>query len=385
MNAPSEPEAIEQQSATPSTQPRRRKRLLRTLTIAIFTLAACASFTLRDHIRTLQSLRRIPGTNAYVMDYYVDYNIDQIRRQGMDVHNVENSLIDVFFPGLLVPIATGMKGRYIDEEVVAISSNEERCSTVALRTAAGKVFFGRNLDWKHDACLILQIHDSEGVASVAVLDIHYLNLNRDDLETTSLIERLPLLFAPYYLQDGMNRFGVAVADMSVDEVKTPYDPAKPDLIHATAMRLILDYAKTTDEAIELLKQYNIHFAETTCHLLIADASGKSAVVEFFDGELQTTHTDQNWQVCTNHRICGNSERASDETCDRYRLASEQLAKSGADAGADDVMQIMASVSKDYGDIWTMWTSVYDLTSREIRVAYKRQFDNPYAGSLEAAE
>ena len=36
-------------------------------------------YALKDHIRTLNSLRRIPGTNAYVMDYYVDYHMAEVR------------------------------------------------------------------------------------------------------------------------------------------------------------------------------------------------------------------------------------------------------------------------------------------------------------------
>jgi len=63
-------------------------------------------------------------------------------------------------------------------------------------------YFGRNLDYKHDSCLILKVHNPNGMSSVSVLDLHYLNLDRDDLDQTNLVQRIPLLFAPYYLQDG---------------------------------------------------------------------------------------------------------------------------------------------------------------------------------------
>jgi penicillin V acylase-like amidase (Ntn superfamily) len=180
----------------------------------------------------------------------------------------------------------------------------------------------------------------------------------------------------------MNRHGVAVADMSVDGVKAPYDSTKSNILHSTAMRLILDYAKSTDEAIELLQAFNVHFVATTCHLLIADATGKSAVVEFFDGRMQVTTTDECWQVCTNHAIAGKTEAANDECCDRYRLASNKLAELSKPANASDVMNIMASVSKEN---WTMWTSLYELTRGEFRLAYRRHYDNLYVGGLNAAE
>lgn len=207
------------------------------------------------------------------------------------------------------------------------------------------MLFGRNLDYSHDACLIVRVHQAGELASIAVLELHYLNLDRDDLEETNLVERIPLLFAPYYLQDGMNQQGVAVADMSVEGVEPPYDGRRPNILHATAMRLILDYAKNTDEAVEILKHYNVHFVAEICHFMIADASGKSVVVEFIDGETKVTPAEQSWQVCTNDQIYGATEESCDENCQRYRTASDQLSKASVTAGVDEVMEVMESVSK----------------------------------------
>lgn len=364
-------------AATPATKPRRWKRLLKWTVVTLTALALIAGYALKDDIRTLNSLRRIPGTNAYVMDYYADYHMDQIRAHGIDIDHVEDSLIGTFCPRWIGPIASRLKGAYLDEPVSTIAT-AEHCSTVALHTGDGHVYFGRNFDYLHDACLVLKIHGAAGKSSIAILDLHYLNLDRDDLDSTSLLQRLPLLFAPYYLQDGMNEYGVAVSDMAVRDVRTPDDPAKPNIIHSAAMRLILDYAKTTDEAIDLLKQYNIHFVAETCHLMIADAHGKSAVIEFIDGKLQPTITHESWQVCTNHQITGKSELENCEACGRYKLASTELTDLHAKGGANDVMKIMQSVSKPES---TMWSSVYDLTTGDFDFAYRRHYDQPYADHL----
>jgi hypothetical protein len=146
------------------------------------------------------------------------------------------------------------------------------------------------------------------------------------------------------------------------------------------MRLILDYAKTTDEAIDLLKEYNVRFAETTCHLMIADAAGKSVVVEFVDGDVKTTPTESYWQVCTNHQISGKSEAENDQCCERYHSASDQLAALPSAASSNDVMKVMGSVAqKD----WTMWTSVYNLTRREHQLAYRQDYSKPHLELLES--
>lgn len=367
-------------ASTATTKPLRWKRALRWAAVAVVVALACTAFILRDYIHTLNSLRRIPGTNAYVMDYYVDYDIDEVRAHGIDVDRVEDSFLAVFFPDVLLPIATWLKSVYLAERIEAIPAGEHHCSTVVLQTNGGDVYFGRNFDYKHDTCLILKTHRPGFPETVSVLDLHYLNMDRDNLEDTSLLQRIPLLFAPYYLQDGMNQYGVAVADMSVDEVEPPRDSAKPNVIHSTAMRLILDYAKSADEAVEILRQFNVHFVAETCHLIIADASGKSKVVEFIDGEIKTTGTQENWQVCTNHQLCGKSEDQNYECCKRYRTASERLAKLSANADSDAVMNVMQSVQQDS----TMWSSVYDLSSGELRFAYQKHYEQQYRDRIDVS-
>lgn len=356
----------------------RWKHILGRSIVATAVVLLCITIAIQDHIRSLRSLRRVPGTNAYVMDYFVDYNMAAVCEHGIDVDHVEDSFIRTFFPAWLVPLAARSKSAYLTESIGTIPKGEH-CSTVVLRTNDGNVYFGRNFDYEHNACLILKIHGPEGVESVAALDLHYLNLDRADLDETNLLERVPLLFAPYYLQDGMNRYGVAVSDMSVTGVKPPYAASKPSIIHSAAMRLILDYAKTADEAVKLLKQFNIRFVAETCHLMIADATGKSVVVEYIDGQLKPTTACASWQICTNHELCGKSEDENCKTCSRYRVAATGLADLKGYADAAKVMNVMKSVSKDN---WTMWSSVYDLTNGEFSIVYRRHYDRPFEDRIQ---
>ena len=63
---------------------------------------------------------------------------------------------------------------------------------------------------------------------------------------------------------------------------------------------MLDKAATVDEAVELLSQYNIYFSgDVDCHYLIADAAGKSVIVEYWDGGLQIVETDEAFQIASN--------------------------------------------------------------------------------------
>ena len=71
-----------------------------------------------------------------------------------------------------------------------------------------------------------------------------------------------------------------VALLAVPKAEVPYNPDNITLNTTTAIRLVLDKAATVEEAIELLKQYNIYFSwDIKCHYLIADAGGQSAEYE----------------------------------------------------------------------------------------------------------
>jgi hypothetical protein len=376
------PEAPVETASPAAAKPRRWRRRLRRAAVATLLLmilaATVVGFLIKDHVRTLRSLRRIPGTNAFVMDYYVDYHIDKIRDRGMDVHHIEDSCISTLFPDFIVPIAIRVKHAYLSKEVKTVEDSGHHCSTVALRSNSGHVFFGRNFDYSNDACLILRVHDRGGLASISVIDLAYLNMNRAHLDQTRLIERIPLLFAPYYVMDGMNRHGVTIAHMSVPHAEPPVDPKLPAIAEATLERLVLDYAKDADEAVELMRAFNVHFVVARVHVMVADASGRSRIVEFLDGHIRVTPGKGSWQISTNDIVWNRSAAVRGASCRRYRAgadAAEKLAGVFDCAAAQKVVRSM-SVNN-----WTMWTSVYDLTAGKVRVLYKSRPDLEYRDEI----
>lgn len=94
--------------------------------------------------------------------------------------------------------------------------------------------------------------------------------------------------------------GVAIALLAASEAEPPYDSNKITLNMTTAIRPALDNAVTVEEAVELFRNYNIYFSgDIECHYLIADASGDSIIVEFYDGELQKVEAETHYQITTN--------------------------------------------------------------------------------------
>ncbi len=76
-----------------------------------------------------------------------------------------------------------------------------------------------------------------------------------------------------------------------ETVATDQNTDRPDSSSTTLLRLILDYTDCVDEAVEIASFYDLHdSAKTSYHYMVADVSGKSAVLEWVGA---TDATDNN--------------------------------------------------------------------------------------------
>lgn len=119
-----------------------RKRAKRCGLLAlVVTLASVAVFAIyaRHYVRSIYSIERIPNTNMYVMDYYGDYNIAQIHEHGIDLNDVEGSLIRALLPKIAIPIAEHIRAGAAAQQQARQSSHS--CSTVSFKTDEGQVYF----------------------------------------------------------------------------------------------------------------------------------------------------------------------------------------------------------------------------------------------------
>ena len=101
-----------------------------------------------------------------------------------------------------------------------------------------------------------------------------------------------IIAALYALLDGMNEKGLCVAvNMIQDSDTISQSSGKPDITTTTAVRMLLNKAATTNEAVELLKQYDFHASmDYMVHLSVADSTGKSVVIEYINNEMEVIET-----------------------------------------------------------------------------------------------
>ena len=156
----------------------------------------------------------------------------------------------------------------------------------------------RNYDWSVATSYFLVFTDPpNGYSSVSTVDMYFFEYYHDqspDFEgNLNTIRTLP-----YYPFDGMNEKGVAVGMNALSHAQSPYDPSKVTIGELQLIRLVLDYASSTREAISLIQEYNIRIEDPPIHYLIADSSGHSVIIEFLNGKMEIMENTNPWQVTT---------------------------------------------------------------------------------------
>ncbi|MHC4312097.1 MAG: carcinine hydrolase/isopenicillin-N N-acyltransferase family protein [Planctomycetota bacterium] len=321
-----------------------RKRILKALLIlaVVFVIALIA--LLYGPVRTMASLEKVDDFPLYVMKYRSEYFFDYFVELGTEWCLYQE----------------------IYEKV-----NPDACTSFVTLNPESEKIFGRNFDWKHKASLLLFTEPSDGYASVSMVDLYYLGL--EGMQEIPWSKRFILLGAPYATIDGMNECGVAIAQNEVPKRYTPKVPDRPTLLNSMMVRLVLDYASNVDEAIALILQYNIEFANVWAHFHIADASGNSAVVEYVDGGVAVVRNENPWQVSTNFLL----SEVQQQDCWRYNTASQSLREAQGNISQDKAMHLLQDTSQDH----TSWSVVYNLDTGRIHLVMGKNYDRIHTYKL----
>ncbi|MCF2596341.1 C45 family autoproteolytic acyltransferase/hydolase [Pseudoflavonifractor phocaeensis] len=304
----------------------------------------------------------------YSMEYNGDYGFDDFLARGGAASDGEVADYLVSFLS---------RGFYKIESDV--QTGEFGCSTVCTQDEHGTIFFGRNYDWEECQTMIVHTKPKDGYESVSTCCLDFLGFGEGYAPDGSMMDRMQTLAAIYVPLDGMNEKGLVVADlMAGDTEETHQRTDKPDLTTTTAIRLLLDRAADVDEAIALLEQYDMNSSVGSAHhLSLADASGKSVVVEYVDGEMLVAET----KVVTNHYL---------SDCEKQGVGSEQshlrfdtLSAYTGSADEMDVRDMLESVAqKNYPQTdssyeKTMWSIVYCPLGRCADFYFAENYEHSY--------
>jgi hypothetical protein len=216
-----------------------------------------------------------------------------------------------------------------------------------------------------------------------MVDIAYLGFDGEralGIGDLPIEERRGLLDAPLWPFDGMNEHGLAIGMAAVPGGQGPPDPAKQTVDSLGIIRLMLDRARDVEEAVALLQRYNITMGGgPDLHYLLADRAGRSALVEFYEGEMVVLDSEQPWHLATNFLRAG--ETLASGQCWRYDRIQRSLASARGRLERGPAMDLLALVAADT----TQWSVVYEMGTGTIEVAMGRQYAAPHIFHLPLVE
>jgi predicted choloylglycine hydrolase len=181
----------------------------------------------------------------------------------------------------------------------------------------------------------------------------------------------------HWVVDGINEKGLSIDCATNGEEynwNEPY-PGVPAVFSGHMARIVMDTCATVDEAVALIGSVRVWFPNEGLHWIIADAAGKSAVVEFdLDRKMVVIDRPGPYELMTNTALQKGEDYVSGN-CWRYGRAKPML-----EAGVrtkDDMFNIMSNVRPTAGGGRTLWTSIMDLNSRTFEVYYRKEYSRKY--------
>ena len=180
-----------------------------------------------------------------------------------------------------------------------------------------------------------------------------------------------------FIQGGMNEKGLFYDGASCPKTDIPNSKDKPTL----GMDLgdtILSKCSNVDEAIDSLKKHNIPNSYGD-HLLLADETGKSVVVEWVQNEIKIIPKDKNYQIATNFFL--SKPELGGYPCTRYDTAQKML-WNDKNISVKSFISILDAVKQDWGDGGTKYSNIYDLKNKRVYIFYKHDFTRYASFSLD---
>ena len=257
------------------------------------------------------------------------------------------------------------------------------CSTITASSPDGGILFGRNFDWNACQAMVVEAHPEKGYASLSTVNMDFITMGAGGMMEAALkLDQVRTLAALYAPLDGMNEKGLAVSvNMIQDNASISQNTGKPGITTTTAVRLLLDKAATVDEALELLRQHDFHASMgLVVHLALADATGRSVVVEYVGNEMSVIET----PVVTNFYLTPGEKHGigTSQSHTRYEILTGLLAEQDSFT-QEDIRDALSSVSKgNFGEFEsTEWSIVFDLTAKTARYYHRENYDNSWLFAL----
>lgn len=305
-------------------------------------------------------IEKISDRPYYSMQYYGDYLFEEYLNQGAG--NLDE-YCDFIFKNL------------ITDQWRNGNPHNFGCGAFTARNPEGDILFARNMDCECAIPMRILIQEKDSFQSMAFLSMEELDWDENTYQTLEADAKLTLA-APYSPLDGMNEYGLAVACLTdVGAVYPTHN--KITLLDLTLPRVILNKARTVEEAIQHAGQYNLFHIVAPIHYLVADSKGASAVIEFVNGRMVTSEKEKEYQVVTNFTLYDNPDHIGFGK-DRYENMEQELKRKKGIITETDALDLLKS-NVIPGE--EQWSAVYNLTRLKVQITFSREYDRVYQYEL----
>lgn len=315
--------------------------------------------------------------NLYGVDIKYDYDLDAII-----AHNIADD------QDFMDAIAKEVLPNY----EVSLRAPDFGCSAFRVHAADGTVLMGRNYDFRDDtSALMVRTSPEDGYAAIAFCALNTIMGN--NVADAGEVNRAGCLFGPFASYDGINEKGVSIAVLTLDSEPTDQQTGKPVINTSLAIRLVLDRAASTQEAVDLLSSYDMHAAAgRDYHFFINDAQGDSRVVEYDpldeNRSLRATPLRQttNYYALYPEQVKPNQRNGIYGHGLERALAIEAVLDAHEDDADEDVAwEALRASSQDPNphDITsnTQWSIVFDNSHCTARIALRRHWEDVFSFSV----
>jgi len=331
----------------------------------------------KNTLATIEKVTDYEDLNIYKMTVLYDYNLDNLTpTEPVDTQGAMDLVFSEALPGIDIDYTAPKYGG---------------CSVFTLEDSDGTLRFGRNYDFKYDSsAMVVFCNPKDGYSSVAHAALSHIYVN-DVFESET--STMACLTAPFICLDGINEKGVGISVLTLDSEPVAQDTGKPKLMTTVLIRLVLDKAASTEEAVKLLEKYDMYATSgRDYHFYITDITGDNRIVEF------DCHSEEREMVVTKTNIATNFYiKYIDQTlpnqkngiyghvCERYDAIEQVFAANNNIGGNDIAWQALKAASQlpSETDVTsnTQWSIVYNLNELNYEIVLHRRWDEVYQFEL----
>lgn len=331
--------------------------------------AAWSWCTFGPFVKSANSVKKI-SDHFYYMEFKGDIQLKEWLEFGGCKTNSESAVY-------IEKVLRGKRLNKVFKNQVPLNTG---CAALSTFTPDGKKIFGRNYDWDNlNTAIIIKSNPKHGYKSIATTQMDFIGFG-DDYKPESFGQRYLAAAALYVPLDGMNEKGLCISDlMAGDYEETNQDTEKSDVTTTLAIRGILDFCADVPEAIEFLKNHDMHSVIGAAHhFAISDVTGRMVVVEWVNNQMIVTEAD----AVTNHYLGVQRETGNENSVYRLGVLQDYLnqKKSLTEAEVKQALYDIRASQFDRGSK-TWWRAVFNQQDLSVTYALEENYEKEFTCRL----